>query len=168
MVTEPSAAALVVEVAGDGELRLGLAGAGRGARNRIPNLRAESPHGMGKNLWAVVPAEYDTQKCVWAPNDLVFPTLVNKPKCLPSMELWGVLMPSDRGMWAVSKTGTPCRVTWGLEGKGPAPSDSVAEWQGMILEPSLLPSGVWPVPTPCRMLSSLVSVFQQQWSSPVL
>lgn len=60
MVIELSVVVFVVEVAGDGEFRLGLVGVGRGARNRIFNLRVEFLYGMGKNLWVVVFVEYDT------------------------------------------------------------------------------------------------------------
>lgn len=107
---------------------------------------------MQKSLWAVVPADYDMQKCAWASKDLTCPTLINQPKCLPSVGLWGILTLSDWDVWAESKT--PCLGCVGLGG-------AVATRQGVILANSPLPSGVGLVPAP-------VSMSQQQWSSSVL
>lgn len=84
--------------------------------------------------------------------------LLHKPKCPSSTELWGVLIPNDRGMWA----------TCNLAEKQPAQSDSPAKWQCVISESSLLPPGVRLVPTPCRLFSVLVLVLQQQRSSSAL
>ena len=105
---------------------------------------------MGKDSQAGVPAGYSVKKCAWASKDLAGPTAVNQPKCLPSVGLGGVPMLSDLGMWAESRF--PVWAAWGLAGVAACP---VAAWQGMILEPSLLPSGVGFVPT-------LASVCQHQ------
>ena len=49
-----------------------------------------------------------------ASKDPAAPTAVNQPKCLPSVELWGVPMLSDLGMWAESRF--PVQAVWGLVG----------------------------------------------------
>ena len=69
---------------------------------------------MGKSSWAGLPADYDMQKRARASKDPAAPTAVNQPKCLPSVELWGVPMLSDLGMWAESRF--PVQAVWGLVG----------------------------------------------------